>query len=210
MDIARSSIFIVNDVISYSAELLKKRPLHSTRLICDEENDSENFLIKNAKDALKESYISVASTKYIILSANKFSIDAQNALLKVLEEPPKNIVFIIVTSSKTSILPTIFSRLSYTYLKEKKQITPCGIDLVNLDLQIIYDFIKQNQRISKYELKELIESIMYEIKNKKIKLNKTQLESFSTSVKLCDLNSRPINILSTLLLNLLDKNNASL
>jgi len=210
MDITRSSIFIVNDVISYSQELVKKLPLHSTRLIYDEENDSENFLIKNAKDALKESYISVASTKYIILSANKFSIDAQNALLKVLEEPPKNIIFIIVTSSKTSILPTIFSRLSYSYLKEKKQIAPCGIDLVNIDLQIIYDFIKQNQRINKYELKELIESMMYEIKNKKIKLNKTQLESFSTSVKLCDLNSRPINILSTLLLNLLDKNSASL
>lgn len=205
MNIISSSIYIVNDVVSYSNELIKTLPLHSTRLICDEENNCENFLIKNAKDALRESYISVSSTKYIILSANRFSIDAQNSLLKVLEEPPKNIIFIIVTNSKTTILPTIFSRLQYKYLKAKQEIIPCPIDIKNLDLNMIYNFLKQNQRISKLELKELIESILYEIKNQKITLNKTQLDSFTTSIKLCDLNSRPINILNTLLLNLMNK-----
>lgn len=205
MDITRSSIFIVNDVISFSQELIQKLPLHSTRLICDEQNDSENFLINNAKDALRESYISVSHTKYIILSANRFSIDAQNSLLKVLEEPPKNIIFVIVTNSKTTILPTIFSRLSYSYLKTKKEINACEIDIGNLDLQSIYSFIKDNQRISKLELKELIESLMYEVKNKNISLNQKQLDSFTTSIKLCDLNSRPINILTTLLLNLMAK-----
>ena len=205
MNIISSSIFIVNDVVSYSKELIKTLPLHSTRLICDEENNCENFLIKNAKDALRESYISVSSTKYIILSANRFSIDAQNSLLKVLEEPPKNIIFIIVTNSKTTILPTIFSRLQYKYLKAKQEVIPCPIDIKNLDLNMIYNFLKQNQRISKLELKELIESILYEIKNQKITLNKTQLDSFTTSIKLCDLNSRPINILNTLLLNLMNK-----
>jgi len=204
MQINTSSIFIVNDVEQYSNELYKSLPLHSSRIIKDEEN-SQTFLIAHAKMALKEAYISVSSTKYIILCASRFSIDAQNSLLKVLEEPPKNIIFIIVTSSKTSILPTIFSRLSYKYLKTRIEIVECSLNIKTFDLKDMHAFLKENQRISKLELKELIESIMNQVKTSKIKLNKKQLDSFVTSMRLCDLNSRPINILTTLLLNLLDK-----
>jgi DNA polymerase-3 subunit delta' len=35
---------------------------------------------------------------------------AQNALLKVLEEPPKNVIFILLVPSKTLLLDTIISR----------------------------------------------------------------------------------------------------
>jgi DNA polymerase-3 subunit delta' len=202
MQIQTSSIFIVNDVVEFSNKLCKELPLHSTREIFNEENDSETFLIKNAKDALKEAYISVSDTKYIILRANRFSIDAQNSLLKVLEEPPKNIIFIIVTSSKTSILPTIFSRLSYSYLKVNEKLDDCEIDMKNLNLQTIHSLLKEKNRISKQELKNLIQSMMYAIQKNNISLNQKQLDSFSTSIELCDLNSRPINILTTLLLNL--------
>ena len=204
MSINTSSIFIVNDVETYTNELVKQLPLHSTRVIKNEE-DNDTFLIAHAKMALKESYISVSQTKYILLSASRFSIDAQNSLLKVLEEPPKNIIFIIITNSKTTILPTIFSRLSYKYLKTKKDLPILEFDISNFDLKTMYEYIKENQRISKQELKIIIESMMYQVKNNKIKLNKTQLDSFTTSIKLCDLNSRPINILTTLLLNLMDK-----
>jgi len=204
MSINTSSIFIVNDVETYTNELVKQLPLHSTRVIKNEE-DNDTFLIAHAKMALKESYISVSQTKYILLSASRFSIDAQNSLLKVLEEPPKNIIFIIITNSKTTILPTIFSRLSYKYLKIKKDLPILEFDISNFDLKTMYEYIKENQRISKQELKIIIESMMYQVKNNKIKLNKTQLDSFTTSIKLCDLNSRPINILTTLLLNLMDK-----
>ena len=204
MSINTSSIFIVNDVETYTNDLVKQLPLHSTRVIRNEE-DNDTFLIAHAKMALRESYISVSQTKYILLSASRFSIDAQNSLLKVLEEPPKNIIFIIITNSKTTILPTIFSRLSYTYLKIKEDVPVCTFDISNIDLTSMNEFLKENQRISKQELKVLIESLMYQVKNNKIKLNQTQLDSFSTSIKLCDLNSRPINILTTLLLNLMDK-----
>jgi DNA polymerase-3 subunit delta' len=198
-----SSILIVNDVEEKSKEIISSLPLHSTRLIAPE--DYENFLITQAKLALKEAYISVATTKYIILCAARFSTDAQNALLKVLEEPPKNIIFIILTNSKTTILPTIFSRLQTHYLIKKELIEPCSLDIANLSLDTLYEFVKQNQRISKLELKKLIESMMINVKNDNIKLTKDQLDAFSRAIQLCDLNSRPNTILTTLLLNLMDK-----
>jgi len=203
MQFNTSSILIVNDVEQKSKELISSLPLHSTRLIAPE--DYENFLILQAKQALKESYISVASTKYIILSAARFSVDAQNSLLKVLEEPPKNIIFIIVTNSKTTILPTIFSRLQTQYLITKQSIQSCSLDISNLTLDTLYEFVKQNQRISKLELKALIESMMINVKNDNIKLTLKQLESFDRAIKLCDLNSRPNTILTTLLLNIMEK-----
>jgi DNA polymerase-3 subunit delta' len=48
----------------------------------------------------------------IIEDANKMSIEAQNALLKNLEEPPIGTVFIISAPNYTSLLPTVLSRLT--------------------------------------------------------------------------------------------------
>lgn len=46
----------------------------------------------------------------IIDTANGITIEAQNALLKVLEEPPQNTFILVSTSSKELLLPTIVSR----------------------------------------------------------------------------------------------------
>ena len=48
---------------------------------------------------------------YIIDEVHMLSTGAFNALLKTLEEPPKNIKFLIVVPSKNLLLPTIKSRL---------------------------------------------------------------------------------------------------
>lgn len=47
---------------------------------------------------------------FIIEDANRMNEQAQNALLKVLEEPPKNVIFILLVPSKTMLLDTIISR----------------------------------------------------------------------------------------------------
>jgi len=123
-------------------------------------------------------------------------------LLKVLEEPPRNTIFIIITNSKSSILPTIYSRLPFRYLKTTSIKEDIELNISNLDLKDIYIFIKEKQKISKKEAKNLIESILLKVKNEKIKLSENQLNFFSKSLKLLELNSKPINILTTLLLSL--------
>lgn len=63
---------------------------------------SDAFIIPN--EALKK--------VYILRSADKMNIQAQNALLKILEEPPSYVRFILECDSKTSMLETIISRVS--------------------------------------------------------------------------------------------------
>jgi DNA polymerase-3 subunit delta' len=200
-----STILIVNDIDESTAELLATLPTHDTRVIKNEEDGKKDFLIAHAKLAIKEAYIAANRTKYIIIAGDTFTLESQNSLLKVLEEPPTNIVFILVTTAKNSILPTIFSRMPHKYLKTKKVIKECELDISRMDLREVYNFLKENQRITKQEAKEFIESLLYKINREKIQLSTKELNSFTTAMKLCDLNSRPINILTTLLLNLMKK-----
>lgn len=47
---------------------------------------------------------------YVIDEAQKMTVEAQNALLKTLEEPPKYAIIILITDNKESLLDTIKSR----------------------------------------------------------------------------------------------------
>lgn len=53
----------------------------------------------------------------IIDPADKLNLNAANALLKILEEPPLHTVFILLAEQVSSILPTILSRCQRYYLK---------------------------------------------------------------------------------------------
>lgn len=61
---------------------------------------------KNAYVAPGESVHAV----YIIENADKMTAQAQNALLKVLEEPPEPVVFLLLTANLCALLPTVRSR----------------------------------------------------------------------------------------------------
>ena len=203
--IDHSCILIVNDIELTLSELISKYPLHSTRIIKNEEKDE--FQITQANLAIKEAYIASNDIKYIFLCGATFRKEAQNSLLKVLEEPPRNVVFIIITNSKTSMLPTIYSRLPYKYLKKSLLKNESLLNINKLDLKDIYNFLKDNQKISKNEAKDIVESILLKVNNQKIKLSHRELDFFSKSMKLLELNSRPINVLTTLLLFLANQKN---
>ncbi len=49
---------------------------------------------------------------YILNRADTMSVSAQNALLKILEEPPYYVSFILLTPSKSSMLDTVISRVT--------------------------------------------------------------------------------------------------
>lgn len=65
------------------------------------------------KKLQKEFSLTSFGTNYrvaIIRSAQKMNISAQNSLLKILEEPPKNSILILVVENEKKLLPTILSR----------------------------------------------------------------------------------------------------
>ena len=168
----------------------------------------DEFKVDDAKEVIQEAYIAESETKYIILVSSKYNTYAQNALLKLLEEPPRNIVFILIAKSKTSLLPTIRSRMQIQNYETTKEKTTLEIDLKLMDLNDIFLFIKEHQYISKIELKELIQTIMQEALLKhKIKLNENDMKTFEYALELAELNSRAQNILSLLLLTIFEAKN---
>jgi len=198
-----SYILIVNSIDDTLNSLLPHYSKHNVRVIRNEEKD--DFLLAQANAATKEAYISSNEKKYIILCGKTFRKEAQNSLLKILEEPPLNIVFLIITNSKSTILPTIFSRIPHKFFKKDIDRKDIELDILKLDLKDVYTFLKDNQRISKNDAKDVVESILFKVNTQKIKLTQNELDVFSKSIKLLELNSRPINILTTLLLTLLNR-----
>jgi DNA polymerase-3 subunit delta' len=79
---------------------------------------------------------------YIIRNAERMREDAASTLLKVLEEPPGDVVFMLLTESESTTLPTIRSRCALVefhpvpsaelalYLVETKGIEPDRADLI--------------------------------------------------------------------------------
>ncbi len=76
------------------------------------------------------------------------------------------------------------------------------MDLLRLDLKDIYNFLKENQKISKNEAISIVESMLFKVKEQNINLTQKELDMFSNAIKLINLNSRPINVLTTLLLTI--------
>ena len=61
----------------------------------------------------KEAYVLPTDCEYhvyILNESEKMNTNAQNALLKILEEPPQNTIFILLSPSKELLLPTVVSR----------------------------------------------------------------------------------------------------
>lgn len=56
------------------------------------------------------------SQAVVILSAENLTPEAQNSLLKILEEPPKDAIFIMGAQSEDAFLPTFLSRCQVRYL----------------------------------------------------------------------------------------------
>jgi len=201
--IETSYILIVNDINEILNDLLPLYDRHNVRIIRNKEKDE--FLLAQANATIKEAYISSNEKKYIFLCGKIFRKEAQNSLLKILEEPPKNIVFIIITNSKSSLFSTIFSRIPYKFIRKKEKRKELEMDILKIDLKDIYIFLKENQRITKTEAKTIVEQILLKINTQRIRLSQKELDLFSKSIKLLELNSKPANVLTTLFLTLLNK-----
>lgn len=203
-----SGIIITQQIEDTLSQLLRESTVEKLTIIKNEDSKGnlKEFLVEHAKEAIEKAYISSEKLNYIILVAPRFSQISQNILLKLLEEPPKNKELILITQSKSALLDTIQSRMPIRVLDDKRDIKPLSLDLENLSLKNVYDFIQENKRTSNVECKILVEHILLEsIKTKAFKMDKSLLEMFSNSIKALDVGSPTSFILIGLLLKLLAK-----
>jgi hypothetical protein len=90
--------------------------IHPDVLIYDPNDSNEKtFKVSAVRDIRQNAYIipNEAENKVFVLKqADKMNSQAQNALLKILEEPPSHVVFILECESRAAMLPTIMSRVT--------------------------------------------------------------------------------------------------
>jgi len=164
----------------------------------------DTFLVEDAKLAIEKAYMASEETTIIILGAKIFSPVVQNKLLKVIEEPPSKKEFILITPSKATILDTIRSRLPVIVVSQDKEEEVLDLDIKQLSLATVYDFVQTHKRTDAKAMKLIIESIGKEaIRSQKYDLDENTLSLFSNAYIALDMGSPPQFILNTLLLKLL-------
>lgn len=114
---------------------------------------------------------------YIINDAQNMTVEAQNCLLKTLEEPPEYITIILIASNENNLLSTIKSRCTIIHFdkiedKELKEYATNIIGINNINENIINIFqgsIGKAIRLKdKLDIYENIENIISNMNNKDI------------------------------------------
>ena len=88
------------------------------------EKKSKTYSIDQMRDIIKDAYIkpNEANAKVYVFedAENRLAPVVQNAFLKLLEEPPQNVFFILLCTNSKKLLTTILSRTTVIRLKSKE------------------------------------------------------------------------------------------
>lgn len=140
----------------------------------------KSFQVADAKEIVETAILSpmIFNQKiYLINDIDNSTIPAQNKILKVLEEPPKNVKFLITATNETKVLQTIISRCAKINLKpiNKQRLQAFLNKAGSNDFDIAYDFgdgylgktnfALQNAQFE--SLNNLANTVVYEMKSSK-------------------------------------------
>ena len=101
--------------------------------VCDEINKScleleseylySSIPINQIRNMESWAYIKAEEGKKVVIieNADRMQTNVRNALLKILEEPPKDCIFILLTARRNAVMPTILSRVRTYNFKERPQ-----------------------------------------------------------------------------------------
>lgn len=131
--------------------------------------DKQNILVEQIRDeVIADVYTAPAASKYkvyIIDEADKMNDSSQNAFLKTLEEPPKSVIIILVTSNIDGLLGTILSRTTNIYFEPldivavKKYLKERGVEVSDEYINFAGGSISTVLSITDGEVKEMFERV---------------------------------------------------
>lgn len=99
--------------------LKSENPYHHIKL-----TGANNIRINSIRDLVSKIYLSAPRGKtkvFLVSEADKMRQEAANALLKILEEPPKNSIIILTTSKVNSLPQTIIGRCQKIHFEALKE-----------------------------------------------------------------------------------------
>lgn len=141
--------------------------LHSDFSIIEPEDNKKLISIDATRELIKNIHLKPVSSQFkiqLIRSAEKLSIEAQNSLLKIVEEPPEYAQIIFLTNHHNNLIDTIVSRCKIVELNfndrsnidlssasDKKYISDF-YSLFNLSIGERIDWVTDNKLILKDRL----------------------------------------------------------
>lgn len=148
-------------------EKLIENPYH--KLNIDGANTIKINSIRDIKKFISVDYHDIPYRFVFILDAHLMNDQAQNALLKSLEEPPEGLVFILVTSNIDLLLPTIQSRcwqIKFQPLSEKSVVdilkNKFGIEAGNARRAAHFSggSVQKALKLIEYDIEFLLETVI--------------------------------------------------
>ena len=132
---------------------------------------------------------------YIFKNAQNLTEQAQNALLKIFEEPPKHVIFLLLCNNSKNFIPTVISRARIVKLNKIND------ENSNEDVDNFIDFLVKNDKIyalsilSKYESdREKLKLFLNSCKNKILLKIKKQFSN-TAKINLCNKINKIINFI---------------
>ena len=167
----------------------------------------EKILLDDVKIISDEVFISTGSEKYIIIETNEIATITQNALLKMFEEPPSNVYFLIIVPSKSILLSTIRSRFPIFELKNREEFnSPVPIPkLEDFRLQDLKAFLKDISKINHEVAIKIIEEIFLQNKQN-FHFQSDDFKRLQKAIQLLNLNSNLEQIFTMFLLPIILRN----
>ncbi len=198
-------IELVNDPLKAAKDFYETQNPKNARLF-----SANELKIDMSRAIISESYLSNDGGKIILIAALSFNESAQNALLKIIEEPPRDVTFIIYTTMKFLLLPTIRSRLPIIDHSERQKLQPFPLEIKSMDLKGIYLFLKESQTKergtdSKVQLKRQIQSLYMDSIRYGLHFTQAETRQFERALKWESQYEREPYILLVLLLMVLRK-----
>ena len=127
---------------------------------------TKEYSIEDIKGLIKETKIFHPKIRiYFLANFHLSSIPAQNSFLKLLEEPPSNVQFILSTNNKNSLLPTVVSRTKIVKLENNKKQNVVGAQFIAPVLTGVINHTTTKIPLSSFKItdRESAENILLQI-----------------------------------------------
>ncbi len=128
---------------------------------------------------------------WLLDECHKLSGDAMNAMLKALENPPKNVYYILATTDPQKLIPTIKGRCSQYQVKQlnDKQMVTLLRNVVRGEnekiVKAVYDQIIQDSQGHPRNALQILEQVLAVEPDRRIEVAKQSAELQSQTIELC-------------------------